>query len=743
MGLRFSITFAQFLVRRGFFLLFVSCLAAPVQGQNSPSPNQDSSTAKNEGNQSNADAGNLDKLLDLAEKDVGQLSQVNVAGHTGSAALDMPVSTVERQESTVGRTPAAVFVVTNEMIRRSGAQTIPDVLRMVPGIQVAQISSDEWAVSARGFNYLYTHELLVQIDGRTVYDLFNGGVHWDVQDLILEDVERIEVVRGPGATIWGSNAVNGVINIITKKAQDTQGTLLQGGAGNHELGYTNARTGGCVGQDLYYRVYGRWFDRGPSDLSSSGPGPGPGPGPMPGGPPSPTSDSVGPDSWHQGRGGFRMDYNASRSDAMTLQGDYYNGKSVTMMESPIPTPPYQTTSNDIHVTGENVIYRWKHTIDEDRDWTFQCYYDRTERHYIDPAYAINRDLGDLDFQQRFPLGERHDFIWGCGYRLTQDSIQNNPFSFVVEPASRFDYYFSYFLQDQITLVEDRWYFTAGSKFEHNDYTNFEYQPTARVLWTPTKRHSIWGAISRAVHVPTRQTDDAFIRQPPIPSHGPGPGNIEFPAAIGNSYMLSEDLLAYELGVRVQATERFSWDLALFYNQYDKVDSYYHGTPYVDPWGYTVTPMYNNNGVSGETYGAELAMNYTVNDRWRLQCAYTYTRLFMHADPDSITYLSFNATPINQVYFQSSWDLGSHWQFDWIERYVDSLPNDIGGTFYSIHNYLVADARLAWNSGKKLEISVAGRNLGNGYYSEFSMGPLTSSKTIKVGPEVYGQVTWRF
>ena len=242
-----------------------------------------SSVQKSESGEGSVDAGSFDKLLDLADKDVGQLSQVNVAGHTGSPSLDMPVSTVARQESTVGKSPAAVFVITNEMIRRSGAQNIPDALRMVPGVQVAQISSDEWAVSSRGFNSQFSNKLLVQIDGRTVYDLFFGGVIWDVQDLILEDVERIEVIRGPGATIWGANAVNGVINIITKKAQDTQGVLFQGGAGNHERGYTNARVGGRVGEDLYYRVYGRWFDRGPSFLPDGG-----------------AADDV----WHQGRSGF-------------------------------------------------------------------------------------------------------------------------------------------------------------------------------------------------------------------------------------------------------------------------------------------------------------------------------------------------------------------------------------------------------------------------------------------------------
>ncbi|MGD0516442.1 MAG: TonB-dependent receptor [Thermoguttaceae bacterium] len=709
------------LLRETLYTLILSLAAAlsnPSYGQSTAGGGQGAASGQSNADSGGVDAGSLDKLLDLAEKDVGQLSQVNVAGHTGSPSLDQPVSTVERQASTVGKTPAAVFVITNEMIRRSGAVCIPDVLRMVPGVQVAQISSDEWAISARGINQQYSNKLLVQIDGRTIYDLFFGGVVWDIQDLILEDVDRIEVVRGPGATIWGSNAVNGVINIITKKAQDTQGVLVQGGAGSHELGYTNARVGGRAGQDMYYRVYGKWYDRGPSYLQDGG---------------------TAPDENHQGRAGFRMDYDASRSDAMTLQGDYYDGNTVTLAPNQIPIAPYSVSSNEDHVTGENILYRWKHTIDEDSDWTFQTYYDRTERHYFDPAYGLDTDLFDLDFQHRFPLGTRNEIIWGCGYRLWQDSFQNtqpsSAFFITVDPPGRCDHYFSYFIQDKITLEEDRWYLTAGSKFEHNPYTNFEYQPTVRLLWTPTERHSIWGAISRAVHTPTVQTDDAIVRLPTVPTPIPLP---TFPLAIGNPSLQSEALLAYEMGVRVQATEKFSWDLAMFYNQYENLFSFLQGTPQFDPPAYFIIPEYERNGMSGETYGAELAANYAVNEKWRLYCAYTYTRLFLHTVPGQTNYYNPGETPVNQVYAQSSWDLGNNWQFDLIGRYVDAL---LTTTSPPIPNYLVFDVRMAWRARKNLELSVAGRNLGNGYYSEYT--PLTSTVAYKVGPEVYGQITWRF
>ena len=700
--------------------LLTTAFSGWLYGQSSTSSSRESGENQSQtglGNTGSVDAGSLDKLLDLADKgDVGQLSQVKVSGQTGSASLDMPVSSVARQDSTVGKSPAAVFVITNEMIHRSGAVCIPDVLRMVPGVQVAQISSDEWAISSRGLNSQYSNKLLVQIDGRTVYDLLFGGVIWDVQDVMLEDVERIEVIRGPGATIWGSNAVNGVINIITKKAQDTQGTLIQGGAGSHERGFTNARVGGRVGQDMYYRIYGKWFDRGPSYL--------------------PDGDTA-PDEWQQARTGFRMDFDASQSDAMTLQGDYYNGSTVTLTPNQIPLPPFSVASNEGHVTGENILYRWKHTIDDDSDWTFQTYYDRTQRHYFNPAYALDRDLFDLDFQNRFPLGTRNEIIWGFGYRFAQDSFYEAPatsFFITVDPPARFDNYFSYFLQDQITLVPDRWYFTAGSKFEHNNYTSFEFQPTVRLLWTPTDRHSVWGAISRGVHVPTRQTDDATVRLPAVDTN-PLP---VFPIVSGNRGLLSEELLAYEFGLRVQATERFSWDLALFYNQYERLFANQQGTPYFEPPAYLDIPYTYENGMAGETYGAELAVNYTLSERWRLQCAYTHTQLFLHLDPGMVVNVNPGETPNNQVYLQSSWDLGSSWQFDLTGRYVDAL---LTTTSPSIPNYIAMDVRLAWLGRKNMEVAVVGRNLTNGYYSEFS--PLTSQVAYKVGPQVYGQITWRY
>jgi iron complex outermembrane receptor protein len=708
-----NVRYRLMLIRRqiliGFMLLF--CLTNRAIGQNYPPTAQGTDSKTAAGDQQGVDAGSIDKLLDLAEKDVGQLSQVKVAGNTGSPSLDQPVSTVARQESTVGKSPAAVFVITNEMIRRSGAQNIPDVLRMVPGLDVARIDSSKWAVSSRGFNSNYSHLLLVQIDGRTIYDLTYSGVLWDVQDLILDDVERIEVIRGPGATIWGANAVNGVINIITKKAQDTQGVLLQGGAGTMELGFTNARAGGRIGEDMYYRVYGRWFERGQTY--------------------SITGEPQG-DDWRQARGGFRMDYDASRSDKMTLQGDYYNGYSYDIESYATLTPPYMEPIGNTHVAGENIIYRWKHTFDEDSDWCLESYYDRTERHQTDVGFAVDRDLYVLDFQHRFPLGARNEIIWGCGYWYTQSHIEN-AFYQSFFPPGRTDHYYNFFLQDQITLVEDRWFLIGGSKFEYNPYTNFEYQPTVRLLWTPDNRHSIWGAVSRAVHVPDEFCANVKIK-PNLYTPYPVPGFLEL---TGNTSFKSEELLAWELGIRTQATERFSWDLALFFNQYTNLLSFSGGAPFPVPSPplppvYTILPLNFVNAGWGETYGIELSTIYSVNERWRLQCAYTYLRMFLYTNPDLSPGYYPGDSPINQVYLQSSWDFGDHWQFDWIGRYVDNLDSEWYG---SRPNYITMDVRLAWHNKKNLELAVVGRDL-LGFHSEFDPNDLTP-------PQVYGQITWRY
>jgi iron complex outermembrane recepter protein len=698
--------------------LLLSLVIASAKAQTADSASPGGNPPANKGA---AGTERLDQLLNMADKNVSQLSDVRVAGPgaTGSPSLDMPVSSVSRENSTVGRSPAAVFVITNEMIRRSGAKEIPEVLRMVPGMEVAKIDSNKWAVSCRGFNGRFANSLLVRIDGRDVYDPLFAGTFWDVQDLILEDIERIEVIRGPGASVWGANAVNGVINIITKNAKDTQGAYVETVAGTFERGITSARYGGQFNENLNYRFYGKWFDRAPGY--------------------SPTDDAY--DAWNQGRCGMRTDWTPSHDDFITFQGDYYNGYSGEHDVLAQFAPPYYRFANqNVHVSGDNVLMNWKHVYDEQTDWDAKVYYDQTQRHW--QMATVDRNIFDFDFQQRFPIGERHDVVCGIEYRNSQSFIANSP-TLAMEPTQKTDYLGSCFVQDQITLSEDRWFLTAGSKFEKNNYTGFEYEPTIRLLFTPGKKYSLWCAVSRAIRMPSQGEEPCMAlapaagMAPPLPPLQPGPDVPMFPQILGNNNLLSEELMAYEAGIRGQPTEAFSWDFAVFNNNYDRLIYPVLATPHGGPGPADYQPMVLTNCATGNTYGFELATTYQVTETWKLQSAYTFLVMNIQAIQGAVGAEDTpDNNPRNQIYLQSSWDLGNNWQLDVIGRYCDNLPE------MQVHSYFVADVKLDWRPKKNFEFAIVGRNLCNGHFYEFGNDPFMGTVATEVQPEVYGQIVWR-
>jgi len=662
-------------------------------------------------------ASDLESLLDAADQDVSQLSRVSVGQ---APALETEVSTVTRQESTVGKTPAAVFVITNEMIQRSGVRNIPDALRMAPGVEVARVDANKWAISIRGFNNQFANKLLVQIDGRTVYTPTFGGVFWDVQDVLLEDVDRIEVIRGPGATVWGANAVNGVINILTKSSRETQGMFGEAGGGTEERAYGSLRYGGRISRDATYRIWGKWFDRDQG------------------------FDPAGAaDDWRSGRGGYRVDWDASCCDLVTVQGDAYRGSAggrnaYTSLAPLSPAPPFffRDVDERTDLAGFNNLLRWTHELGEDSDWTAQTYYDRTERTLNELMLRENRDTVDFDFQHRFRLAEIHGIIWGFGYRNTRDQFINpadlTPIGFL--PPSRADDLFSYFVQDEITLRDEFLFLTGGAKFQHNDYTGFELQPTVRLLCTPTDRQSIWAAVSRAVRTPTRTDDDVSLTLSPAafaPFPPPaGPLAPVFPRILGNRDVDSEEVVAYEIGMRAQMTERFSWDLALFLNDYRSLRTAVPGPLTVDP---TVPAYYANQIIAGTgtgiTYGFEPALNYRATDRWTLSGAYTFLRMDVDVDTEN--------SPRNRVYVQSSHDLGNDWEFDLMGRYVDNVPGQ------GVPAYLMMDARLAWYPTDVCELYVVGRNLLDSAHPEFSGNPFLGTMATEVQREVYGGFALRY
>ncbi len=621
-------------------------------------------------------------------------------------AMTQVVNTVNRTESTVGRSPAAVFVITQDMIKRSGVRSIPEALRMAPGIEVAKINASTWAITARGFQGRFANKLLVQIDRRVVYTPTFGGVYWDVQDVVLADVERIEVIRGPGTTAWGSNAVNGVINIITKKSSDTQGALIQSGGGTQERDFNTARYGGRASEDLTWRAYGQQFDRN-SGWSSSGVD----------------------DAWRQQRGGFRMDWTPSKDDTVTFQGDIYNGYDGDRFSNTIPVPPFGVTVNDqVHVAGGNTLFRWSRDIDEDTGWQFQSYYDRTQRNLS--AWAENRDTYDVDFQYRFSPAEFHKFVTGANYRRSQDFEQGG-FSLMLIPQNFATQWASVFVQDTMTLEEDRLYFTLGTRLEQNTFGNFQVEPTARLLYLPSKRESAWIAVSRAVRKPTRFDTDIHLR-----TRGPFLGS--FYSFQGNPDFQAENLIAYEIGYRAQTTDDFSWDIAAYANDYHKLEGL--GTPgalqFVPPIPIVLIPVPLANNIRSVSYGVELTATWQLRERWRLFGSYSvFENHAIGSDSFFIDVYNLNS-PHNQVYLRSSWDLANNVQLDLIGRYVDRI------TGLNVPNYIEMDTRMAWRASKHLEFSLVGQNLLHNHHLEYKDNELGLVST-EVRRGYYGMMSWTY
>ena len=592
------------------------------------------------------------------------------------ALIDQPVTTVSRQPERWFVTPSAIQVISGEDILRSGALTLPEALRLAPNLQVAQQNAYSWAISARGFNGAplannsLADKLLVMIDGRSVYTPLFGGVFWDAQNVLLEDIDRIEVVSGPGASLWGANAVNGVINIISKNAKDTQGLYLSGAGGTFMQDFGGVRYGDHVGTNLFYRVYGQRFDHSDSQL--------------------PNGHDAG-DFWDTTQGGFRMDYYPSDKDALTLQGDFYSG-----------TQGGQPAIEEID--GQNVLTRWTRTLFQDSDITAQFYFDRTWRKLPALGFANELNTYDFDLQHRIPMGERNHFIWGAGFRYMQDQTRNIP-ALSLSPAHRDLRLFSLFAQDEIAVVPRYLTFTVGAKLEHNDYSGLEAQPSGRLAWTPSPRQTIWGAISRAVRSPARF--DADTRTPFI---------------LGNSDFQSEKLTAYELGYRVRPARILSLSLAPFFNQYEDLRSINANTA-VRP----VTPYVFANSQHGETWGAELSGTLQARPWWRLRGGYTYLGEDIRASSSKVLPGSdtFEANdPQNQFLLQSMMDLPAHLQFDTVARYADTLANP------HVPAYFTFDVRVAWRF-KRFEISVVGRNLWDESHPEFGANEIPRSVYGKV------------
>jgi len=598
--------------------------------------------------------------------------------------MDIVVTSVARRPEKLSETASAIQVITEEELLRFGATSLPEALRLASNLEVAQVDSRQWAITARGFNNVFADKMLVLIDGRSVYTPLYAGVYWDVQDTMVEDVDRIEVISGPGATQWGANAVNGVINVTTKNAKDTQGTFVTTGAGTELREATELRYGGNLAPNLYYRTYVKYFDRGDSFR---------------------TGGRNSNDAWRTGQLGFRMDWDPGLTDTLTLQGDAYDASMG------------QFGPDNIRANGSNLLGRWSRRLEDYGDLKLQFYYDHTHRR-IPNSFTQDIDTYDLDFQHHLPLGLNNDLVWGLGARLVDDGVVNTPANAFL-PARVARASFNTFLQDEIVLSKDRLHLTLGTKVEHNAYTGFELEPSVRLAWTPGRQETVWTAVSRAVRTPSRVDRDLFAPATP-------PYRIA-----GGGKVVSEKLMSYELGYRVQPNPNLSLSLATFVNEYDDLRSLEPLTP---PLAF---PVEASSGLEGSSSGVELTADWRVAERWRLRAGMTELRA--RSEPqagtngDRGTRGSIARDPNHQISLRSAVDLSAKWEWDTSLRYVAPINQQ------SVPGYTEMDLRLGWRPTAAWELSLLGQNLLHAHHGEFN----SPGSRRELQRAVYGKASWRF
>ncbi len=627
---------------------------------------------------------------------------------------DLQITSVSRAEERLADAPAAVFVITGDEIRRSGVRSIAEALRLAPGVEVARRNAAAWSITIRGFNSDLANKLLVLIDGRSVYSPLYAGVFWDVQDTLLEDIDRIEVIAGPGGTLWGANAVNGVINIITRPAAATSGAFLEAGGGNEERAFAGFRYGGTLGRDIAARAYVKYFDRDPTTQMSG---------------------AEGTDAAHMAQAGFRMDWGSADADRFTVQGDAYGGEEGgTFLDSfTLGTRPAGSSTGEAELRGANALARWERTLDGRASFALQAYYDHTNRD-IPNTYHEKRDTFDVDFQHHLAPSGRHDVLWGLGFRSSADEIANTALA-TFDPDHRDDHTVSAFLQDKIALKPEKLYLTLGSKFEHNDYTGFETQPNVRLSWLMSERQSFWTAASRAVRIPARLDTDLRLTLPlnapmiPIPVYVTADGNPDF---------TSETLLAYEAGYRIRVMARLSFDVSVFHNSYDNLQTVEPGgvtLVLVPPRPYGVLHQTLENLMEGHSSGGTFVANWQPLDGWRIRVQYTRINLDLSTKPgsaDVLRPLLGGNSPNGKMSVHSFLDLPHGLRLYVGARHVAALPNQ------GVPSYLAVDTTLLWRPRERLETSLSVQNLNDDRHIEFG-----SADADQIERSAFLRVLWSF
>ncbi|HFE36979.1 MAG TPA: TonB-dependent receptor [Gammaproteobacteria bacterium] len=626
--------------------------------------------------------------------------------------LSIEVTSVSKTEQNLGDVATAIYVISAEDIRRSGALTVPDLLRTVPGINVAQIDGDSWAISARGFNSLRANKLLVLVDGRSIYSPLYGGVLWGSQEMLLEDIERIEVIRGSGGTIWGANAVNGVINIMTRNAKDSQGTLLTAGAAQNRKAILSARHGGEIGDGTYYRVYAKAHNTGDTTqrgkiVNTFGRDDG-----------FELIDDPQKDESRMMQAGFRVDRQKTTDKHFTLQGDLYYKRFEMFSELAIPTAPGKALIDQENMSGINLLGRWQRQMPDDASTMGQLYFDQNT---IDSTFIQYKQYTiDAEFQYQFETSENNSLIWGLGYRGISNNIDNT-YSLYATNENRYDNLFSSFIQNEINLAPYNTKLTLGSKFERNDYSGVEVQPSVRLVWAPRPQYSLWMAASRAVHTPTRLDHDGNIdvHLPFSSSVPPGPMTISIR---GNPELKSEELISYEAGFRSQLHKTLSADLAFFYNDYQFLRGRVAGTPSVEN-GVMIIPSIRANNLSGSSVGAELLLVWQVSDWWQLKGNYSYLDMTLNSEINEQNDEDLALqSPKHQLNIVSNMMFPNSVDLNFSLRYVSDITNydrdTRPATEMKVPAYVELDARVSWQVKKNFKLSLIGNNLLNKQHLEF-------------------------
>ncbi len=630
---------------------------------------------------------------------------------------NVEVTSVSRKPESRFRAAAAVTVLSGDDIRRSGATNIAEALRLVPGINVARIDSNKWAITARGFNRQFSNKLLVLIDGRSVYTPLFSGVYWDVQDMVLADVDRVEVIRGPGATLWGANAVNGIINIITKSAEFTQGTHITSLYGNEEKGTFEGRYGGEAGENLFYRAYGKYLMKDESKTATAGGGTG--------------------DDWDQARAGFRADWNKSWNESFQFQGDIYTGheEQTYFLPGLVTVGVSSPIDGDERVFGGNLLGSWT-TRDKDGGETilktYIDYISRDMRNVLDQ----NRLTFDIDFQQRRSLSERNEFVWGLGYRFFRDELKetthpNGQQYLDYEPETSNNNLFSTFIQNEFSVLPDELFLTLGTKFSHNYFSEFEIQPNARLAWHASETQTFWGAVSRAIRIPTRGERGLSS----IALSTPG-GFVRQSANTLRNYD-SEKLMAYELGHRIQPANWVSFDTSVFYHEYEDLRTFETGVSGFNLPGTAFELVASNSGFA-ESHGAEIAGSFSFTSDWKVFANYSFLELQTHklkGSDDFLIAAKEGQSPEQQFTVSSRYNVTEDIELDNTLYYVDELPA------YNIQDYFRFDTRIGWKPIDGVELSIVGQNLLNEYHQE--LRPSLYSRPADIGRSVYGKIVLNF